>query len=105
MALNSELTEELKMENKNTNNANSSFTKIIEELQGKFDKVFEYVKNLKEENESLKRKIALLEAENEALRQENEEMRKNGVVLFDPKDREELKNRITILLERLNQYL
>ncbi|MEN3038955.1 MAG: cell division protein ZapB [Candidatus Kryptonium sp.] len=93
------------MENKNTNNANSSFTKIIEELQGKFDKVFEYVKNLKEENESLKRKIALLEAENEALRQENEEMRKNGVVLFDPKDREELKNRITILLERLNQYL
>lgn len=90
------------MDGKNTN---SSFAKIIEDLQGKFDKVFEYVKNLKEENENLKRKIASLEAENEALRQENEAMRKNGVVLFDSKEREELKNRIAILLERLNQYL
>lgn len=90
------------MENKN---GVSSFIKIFEELQGKFDKVFEYVQNLRSENESLKQKISLLEAEIEALRRENEEMRKNGIVLFNPDEREEFKRKVSALLERLNRYL
>ncbi|CUS80021.1 Protein of unknown function (DUF904) [Candidatus Kryptobacter tengchongensis] len=90
------------MENKN---GVSSFIKIFEELQGKFDKVFEYVQNLRNENESLKQKISLLEAEIDALRRENEEMRKNGIVLFSPDEREEFKRKVSALLERLNRYL
>lgn len=90
------------MENKN---GVSSFIKIFEELQGKFDKVFEYVQNLRNENESLKQKISLLEAEIDALRRENEEMRKNGIVLFNPDEREEFKRKVSALLERLNRYL
>lgn len=90
------------MENKN---GVSSFIKIFEELQGKFDKVFEYVQSLKNENERLKQKISLLEAEIDALRRENEEMRKNGIVLFNPDEREEFKRKVSALLERLNRYL
>ncbi|CUS96327.1 cell division protein ZapB [Candidatus Kryptobacter tengchongensis] len=90
------------MENKN---GVSSFIKIFEEIQGKFDKVFEYVQNLRNENESLKQKISLLEAEIDALRRENEEMRKNGIVLFSPDEREEFKRKVSALLERLNRYL
>lgn len=89
------------MEDKSTN----SFSELVEELQGKFDKVLNHVQQLKDENESLRQKIALLEAEIEALRRENEEMRKNGIVLFAPEEKEELKNKILSLLERLNKYL
>ena len=63
-------------------NSKLNFTNLIEELQGKFDRVFEYVQSLKSENESLKHKIESLETEIEKLKRENEELRKNGVVLF-----------------------
>ncbi len=82
-----------------------SFVRIVEELQGKFDKVFDYVQNLRSENENLKLKIAELEREVERLRQENEDLKKNGIVLFSVEEREELKKKISNLLEKLNQYL
>lgn len=91
-----------RMENKNNV---SGFVKLVEELQWKFDRVFEYVQSLKKENESLKQKIALLEMEIEALRKENEEMKENGVVLFNPDERKEFKKKVSALLERLNRYL
>ncbi|CUS77889.1 Protein of unknown function (DUF904) [Candidatus Kryptonium thompsonii] len=86
-------------------NSKLNFTNLIEELQGKFDRVFEYVQSLKSENESLKHKIESLETEIEKLKRENEELRKNGVVLFSEVEREELKKKIAFLLERINQYL
>ncbi|CUT01820.1 cell division protein ZapB [Candidatus Chrysopegis kryptomonas] len=82
-----------------------SFIKIVEELQGKFDKVLEYVQNLKSENESLKVRITELEREVEMLKRENEELKKNGIVLFSGEEREELKRKISNLLEKINQYL
>ncbi len=82
-----------------------SFVKIVEELQGKFDKVLEYVQSLKSENESLKMRISELEQEVEMLRRENEELKKNGIVLFSGEEREELKKKISNLIEKLNQYL
>lgn len=93
------------MEEMEKKNNKLSFANIVEELQGKFDKVFEYVRSLKSENENLKQKIKLLEAEIEKLRQENEELKKNGVVLFSGEEREELKEKIAFLLQRINQYL
>ena len=53
----------------------------------------------------MKHKIESLETEIEKLKRENEELRKNGVVLFSEVEREELKKKIAFLLERINQYL
>jgi predicted RNase H-like nuclease (RuvC/YqgF family) len=92
----------LKVDNKSDK---FSFIKIVEELQGKFDKVLEYVQNLKSENESLKVRITELEREVEMLKRENEELKKNGIVLFSGEEREELKRKISNLLEKINQYL
>lgn len=93
------------MEGMESRNSKLSFMNIIEELQAKFDRVFEYMKSLKSENESLRQKVELLEAEIEELKRENEELKRNGVVLFSEVEREELKKKIAFLLERLNQYL
>jgi len=82
-----------------------SFTGIIEELQSKFDRVFEYVQSLKDENENLKMKVASLEREIDELRRENEELKKNGVVLLSEKEREELKKKLSFLIEKIDQYL
>ncbi len=92
------------MEMKNKNSG-LSFVDIVEELQGKFDKVFEYVQSLKSENENLKQRVRALESEIEKLRQENDNLKRNGVVLFSAEEREELKKKIAFLLQRLNQYL
>lgn len=93
------------MEGMESRNSKLSFANIIEELQAKLDKVFEYMQSLKSENESLRRKIEALEAKTEELKRENEELKRNGVVLFSEVEREELKKKITFLLDRLNQYL
>lgn len=86
-------------------NSKLSFVGLVEELQNKFDKVFEYVQRLRDENENLRMKLALLEQEVERLKLENEELKRSGVVLFSSQEREELKRRIAYLLEKLNQYL
>jgi cell division protein FtsB len=78
---------------------------LIEELQGKFDKVYEYVRKLKEENESLRARLSVLEDEVEKLKRENEKLKSDGLVLFSADEKEDLKKRIVFLLDRINRYL
>jgi cell division protein FtsB len=78
---------------------------LIEELQEKFDKVYEYVRKLKEENESLRARLSVLEDEVEKLKRENEKLRSDGLVLFSADEKEDLKKRIVFLLDRINRYL
>ncbi len=93
------------MEDRNNRNNKFSFTGLVEELQNKFDRIFEYVQSLKDENENLKMKVALLEREIEKLKQENEKLKRSGVVLLSSQEREELKQKIAFLVEKINQYL
>ncbi len=86
-------------------NSKLNFASLIEELQGKFDKVYEYVQRLKEENESLRARLSLLESEVEMLKRENEKLKSDGLVLFSGEEKEELKRRIVFLLERIDRYL
>jgi cell division protein FtsB len=71
----------------------------------KFDKVYEYVRKLKEENESLRARLSVLEDEVEKLKRENEKLRSDGLVLFSADEKEDLKKRIVFLLDRINRYL
>ncbi len=94
------------MEGTNSKNNNkSNFVKVVEELQIKFDKVFEYVQSLRDENEVLKTKVKELEKEVEKLRRENEQLKEGGAVLLSAEEREELKNKISFLLKKMEEYL
>ncbi len=93
------------MEGESSRNNRSNFAKVVEELQIKFDKVFEYVQSLREENEALKARIRELEQEVEKLRHENEQLREGGAILLSSEDREELKSKISLLLKKMEQYL
>lgn len=93
------------MEGKDSKNNKSNFAKVVEELQTKFDKVFEYVQGLRDENEVLRTKVKELEQEVEKLRRENEKLKESGAVLLSPEEREELKSKISLLLKKMEQYL
>lgn len=93
------------MEKTDSKNSKSNFAKVVEELEIKFDKVFEYVQSLRDENEILKAKVKMLEQEVEELRRENEKLKKGGAVLLSADEREELKSKISFLLKKMDQYL
>ncbi len=93
------------MEGTDSRNNKSNFAKVVDELQIKFDKVFKYVQGLRDENELLKARIKELEQEVEKLRRENEQLKEGGAVLLSAEEREELKNKISFLLKKMEQYL
>jgi predicted nuclease with TOPRIM domain len=93
------------LEGKDSRNNKSDFTKVLGELQIKFDKLFEYVRSLRDENEVLRAKVKELEQEVEKLKRENEQLREGSVVLLSQEEREELKSKISLLLKKMEQYL